>query len=107
MTRRAARKDRARHGVNRSSHMATKKTPQRAGFKTGDYVVYPAHGVGLIQSLEEQEVAGLALELSVIAIEQAKLKWRVPVAKIKSARMRKLAAPAEVSQALDLLPGRA
>src|SRR5690554_4588669 len=107
MTRRAARKDRARHGVNRSSHMATKKTTQRAGFKTGEYVVYPAHGVGLIQSIEEQEVAGLTLELFVIAFEQDKLTLRVPVAKIKSVGMRKLAEPEEVSKALDIVTGRA
>ena len=75
--------------------MATKKTTQRAGFKTGEYVVYPAHGVGLIQSIEEQEVAGLVLELFVIAFEQDKLTLRVPVAKIKSVGMRKLAEPEE------------
>ena len=71
--------------------MATKKTTQRAGFKTGEYVVYPAHGVGLIQSIEEQEVAGLSLELFVIGFEQDKLTLRVPVAKINSVGMRKLA----------------
>ena len=87
--------------------MATKKTTQRAGFKTGEYVVYPAHGVGLIQSIEEQEVAGLVLELFVIAFEQDKLTLRVPVAKIKSVGMRKLAEPEEVTKALDTVTGRA
>jgi len=87
--------------------MATKKTTQRAGFKTGEYIVYPAHGVGLIQSIEEQEVAGLTLELFVIAFEQDKLTLRVPVAKIKSVGMRKLAEPEEVDKALDTVTGRA
>ncbi len=48
--------------------MATtmKKTAQRQGFKTGEFIVYPAHGVGQITAIEEQNVAGYALELLVI-----------------------------------------
>ncbi len=40
-----------------------KKTPARQGFKTGESIVYPAHGVGQIVAIEEQEVAGHKLEL--------------------------------------------
>lgn len=87
--------------------MVTKKVQQRLGFKTGEYIVYPAHGVGLITSIEEQEVAGLTLELFVISFEQDKLTLRVPVAKIKSVGMRKLAEEAEVKKALDTVTGRA
>ena len=35
------------------------KATQRHGFKTNEYIVYPAHGVGQILSIEEQEVAGV------------------------------------------------
>jgi CarD family transcriptional regulator len=87
--------------------MTTKKSVQRLGFKTGEYVVYPAHGVGLITSIEEQEVAGLTLELFVISFEQDKLTLRVPVAKIKSVGMRKLAEDDLVTRALDTVTGRA
>ncbi|MDT3707409.1 MAG: CarD family transcriptional regulator [Thiobacillus sp.] len=87
--------------------MVTKKAVQRLGFKTGEYIVYPAHGVGLITSIEEQEVAGLSLELFVIAFEQDKLTLRVPVAKIKSVGMRKLAEEDLVSKALETVTGRA
>ena len=87
--------------------MVTKKTVQRLGFKTGEYIVYPAHGVGLITSIEEQEVAGLTLELFVISFEQDKLTLRVPVAKIKSVGMRKLAEEDEVKKALETVTGRA
>ncbi len=41
-----------------------KKSAARHGFKTGEYIVYPAHGVGQIVSIDEQEVAGHKLELS-------------------------------------------
>ena len=87
--------------------MVAKKSQQRLGFKTGEYVVYPAHGVGMIVSIEEQEVAGLTLELFVISFEQDKLTLRVPVAKIKSVGMRKLAEEDMVNQALHTVTGRA
>ena len=87
--------------------MVAKKTVQRLGFKTGEYVVYPAHGVGVIVSIEEQEVAGLKLELFVISFEQDKLTLRVPIAKIKSVGMRKLAEESLVKRALETVTGRA
>jgi CarD family transcriptional regulator len=87
--------------------MVAKKSQQRLGFKTGEYIVYPSHGVGLIVAIEEQEVAGLTLELFVISFEQDKLTLRVPVAKIKSVGMRKLAEETLVAQALTTVTGRA
>ena len=87
--------------------MVAKKTSQRLGFKTTEYIVYPAHGVGQIVSIEEQEVAGMTLELFVISFEQDKLTLRVPVAKIKSVGMRKLAEEDMVTKALETVTGRA
>ncbi len=88
--------------------MATAKKPvQRQGFKTSEFVVYPAHGVGQITGLEEQEVAGFKLELFVINFEQDKLTLRVPIAKIESAGMRKLASDEIVAKALKTVRGRA
>jgi CarD family transcriptional regulator len=87
--------------------MVTKKTVQRLGFKTGEYIVYPSHGVGMITSIDEQEVAGLKLELFVISFEQDKLTLRVPTAKIKSVGMRKLSEEPVVKKALETVTGRA
>ena len=58
-----------------------KKPSQRQGFKTGESIVYPAHGVGQIVAIEEQEVAGHKLELFVIDFEKDKMRLKVPVAK--------------------------
>ena len=89
--------------------MATpaKKTAQRQGFKTNEFIVYPAHGVGQITAIEEQEVAGIKLELLVIAFEKDKMTLRVPVAKIASVGMRKLADATTVKKALETVRGRA
>jgi len=84
-----------------------KKTTQRQGFKTSEFVVYPAHGVGQITAIEEQEIAGAKLELFVINFVKDKMTLRVPTAKIVSVGMRKLAEPAIVKRALDTLKGRA
>jgi CarD family transcriptional regulator len=87
--------------------MTIKKTTQRQGFKTSEFVVYPAHGVGQIISIEEQEVAGAKLELFVISFIKDKMTLRVPTAKIVSVGMRKLAEPPIVKRALETLKGRA
>ena len=87
--------------------MVAKKTTQRQGFKTNEFVVYPAHGVGQILAIEEQEVAGCKLELFVINFVKDKMTLRVPTAKIAAVGMRKLAEPPIVKRALETLKGRA
>jgi len=87
--------------------MNAKKTTQRQGFKTNEFIVYPAHGVGQIVTIEEQEVAGARLELFVINFVKDKMTLRVPTAKIVSVGMRKLAEPPLVRRALETLKGRA
>ena len=80
--------------------MSAKKAVQRHGFKTGEHVVYPAHGVGQIMSIEEQEIAGFKLELFVVTFDQEKMTLRVPTAKAASVGMRKLSESAAVDKAL-------
>ena len=76
-------------------------------FSVGDHVVYPAHGVGQVQGIETQEVAGLKLEVYVITFDHEKMTLRVPTAKAASVGMRKLAEPTLVQKGLDVLTGRA
>jgi CarD family transcriptional regulator len=80
---------------------------QRQGFKTNEFVVYPAHGVGQILAIEEQEIAGAKLELFVINFMKDKMTLRVPTAKVANVGMRKLSEPALVKKALETLKGRA
>ncbi len=80
---------------------------QRQGFKTSEFVVYPAHGVGQILAIEEQEIAGARLELFVINFMKDKMTLRVPTAKVANVGMRKLSEPALVKRALETLKGRA
>ncbi len=83
------------------------KPPKKPEFRTNDWVVYPAHGVGRIVSVVEQEVAGIKLELFVINFDKDKMTLRVPVAKASLIGMRRLSSPDVVATALQTLKGRA
>ena len=101
------------------SEMTTAKAPvapakkipansnKKLEFKANDHVVYPTHGVGKIMRIEEQEVAGIKLELFVITFDKDKMTLRVPTMKAKAVGMRKLSSPDTVATALNTLKGRA
>ncbi len=82
-------------------------TPAKQLFKPNEFVVYPTHGVGQIIAIEEQEVAGFKLELFVISFIKDKMILKVPLPKVASVGMRKLADAGVVKAALDTLTGRA
>jgi len=84
--------------------MTKSKKPE---FRPNEYVVYPAHGVGQIVSIEEQEVAGISLELFVISFEKDKMTLRVPTYKATEIGMRSLSSPDVVEQAMRTLKGKA
>ena len=76
-------------------------------FVVDQFVVYPSHGVGKITAIEEQEIAGISMELFVIDFAKDKMTLRVPTAKATSVGMRSLASPDLVSKAMATLRGRA
>ncbi len=80
---------------------------KKSEFRPNEYVVYPAHGVGQIVSIEEQDIAGISLELFVISFEKDKMTLRVPTHKASEIGMRSLSSPDVVSQAMKTLKGKA
>ena len=80
---------------------------KKSEFRADDYVVYPAHGVGQIVSIEKQEIAGIELELFVISFEKDKMTLRVPTHKAVEIGMRSLSSPDVVSKAMSTLRGKA
>ena len=81
--------------------MAAKET-----FAEGDYVVYPTHGVGKVERIATEEIAGHKLDLIHITFEENRMTLRVPVAKARTAGLRKLATRKLFDEALALLKGR-
>ena len=84
--------------------MSKSKKPD---FRPNEYVVYPAHGVGQIVSIEEQQVAGISLELFVISFEKDKMTLRVPTNKAVQIGMRSLSSPDVILKAMTTLKGKA
>ncbi len=79
---------------------------KRAAFKTGNHVVYPAHGVGKILAIEEQQISGYDLEVLVIEFEKEKMLLRIPTAKLQTAGLRTLSTKKEMQNALKTLKGK-
>ncbi len=80
---------------------------RKSEFRPNDFVVYPAHGVGQIVSIEEREIAGMQLELFVISFEKDKMTLRVPTDKATQVGMRSLSSLDIVSKAMATLKGKA
>jgi len=80
---------------------------KKLDFRPNEFVVYPAHGVGQIVSVEDQEVAGITLELFVISFEKDKMTLRVPTHKATEIGMRALSSPDVITHAMRTLKGKA
>ena len=76
-------------------------------FKTDEFVVYPAHGVGKITSIETQEVANIKLEMFVVFFEKDKLTLKVPTQKAVEVGMRPLSSKEVIEKAIGTLKGKA
>src|ERR1700688_991371 len=80
--------------------------PDKSIFGTGDFVVYPTHGVGKILGIETQEIAGHTLSVFVVHFDKDRMTLRVPLAKTKAAGRRRLSSRKEMDLALGKLRGR-
>ncbi len=87
--------------------MASKKGSKKAlSFKPGEFIVYPAHGVGKIVAVETEEIAGMELELYVIDFEKEKMRLRVPTNKCEQIGMRKLSGKDILDEVMKVLRGK-
>ncbi len=80
---------------------------EKLAFKPGEFVVYPTHGVGLVEAIETTEIAGEKLKLFVISFDRDRMTLRVPVAKATASGLRKLSSKKRMEDALTTLKGRA
>jgi CarD family transcriptional regulator len=88
------------------------QTPPRAmakaeTFVDGDFVVYPTHGVGKVERIATEEIAGHTLELIHITFDENRMTLRVPTNKARTAGLRKLASKKQFDDVLATLKGRA
>ena len=79
---------------------------EKLEFKKGDFVVYPAHGVGRVEGVDTFAVAGESVSLYSIAFEQDRMRLKVPVSKAKTSGLRRLSSRDRIKEALTTLQGR-
>lgn len=76
-------------------------------FAAGDYVVYPAHGVGKVDGVETQDIGGISVSLYAISFEKERMRLKIPVVKAVESGLRKLSSSDRLKDALETLQGRA
>lgn len=72
-------------------------------FRIGDKVVYPMHGAGVIESIEEQEVLGERRGYYIMRLPLGDMKVMIPVENAGEIGLRQVIPPEEVMQVLDVL----
>lgn len=76
-------------------------------FNAGEYVVYPAHGVGKVADVSKQQIGGTELELLVVNFDKDKMTLRIPVDKVPNVGLRKISEESTINDALNVLKGKA
>jgi len=84
--------------VNQWSLLMKNKT-----FEEGEYVVYPAHGVGIIKGIEHQNIAGVQLDVIIISFDKDKMMIKLPLNASTKSKIRKLCSKEEMQEAIKCL----
>ncbi|MDP3045211.1 MAG: CarD family transcriptional regulator [Bacillota bacterium] len=72
-------------------------------FRIGDKVVYPMHGAGVIESIEEREILGEFKQYYVLRLPIGNMKVMVPTSGGKDVGLRQVINQEEVQQVFGLL----
>ncbi|MCX7679241.1 MAG: transcriptional regulator [Spirochaetes bacterium] len=79
------------------------KTKSVTSFKIGDKVVYPMHGVGVIESIEKKVVLGKKNEFYIISIINSGMKVMIPVENANAVGLRSIISKRSVNKVLEQL----
>ena len=75
-------------------------------FTEGDMAVYPAHGVGVIRSIQTQTVGGVDQTFYVLEILENHMKIMIPTASSKSVGLRAIVNKSQVQEVIAILEDR-
>lgn len=76
-------------------------------YKAGDKVVYPAHGVGCVEGVEKLTVAGTEVTLYTITFDKDRMRLKLPLQKVQSSGLRRLATKEQLDEVYQTMKGRA
>lgn len=74
-------------------------------FSVGDRVVYPMHGAGVIEAIEEKEILGAKKNYYVMKLPLGEMKVLIPIDNISQVGLRGVIEKNEVSQVFVVLQG--
>ena len=74
-------------------------------FSVGDRVVYPMHGAGVIEAIEEKEILGAWRKYYVMKLPLGEMKVLIPIDSISQVGLRGVIEKDEVSQVFVVLQG--
>lgn len=87
--------------AKKSREKSTNVVPDK--FEEGQKVVYPGHGVGQIQSVENKEISGVSVSFYMIRILENGITVMVPLNKVKEVGVRPIASAADVQRVYEML----
>ena len=79
---------------------------QGIDFKVTDKVVYPAHGVGVINAIQKRKVSGAEQKFYMITISETGMKIMVPVNQATTVGLRRVVDEQTVEEVYDILRDR-
>ncbi|HPW44989.1 MAG TPA: CarD family transcriptional regulator [bacterium] len=86
--------------------MTERRSALNREFKVGDVAVYPAHGVGKIDSIEEREIAGNRHKFYIMKIIDTGMTIMVPTGNVRSVGLREVINPSEVDIVYEIMRER-
>ena len=72
-------------------------------FNIGDKVVYPMHGAGTIESIEEREMLGNSEDYYIIKMPVGGMKLMVPTSKVENVGIREISDKSEADKVFSVL----
>ena len=75
-------------------------------FKEGDLAVYPAHGVGIIETIETKEISGCRQDFYTIRILDNNMKIMVPTQNVDNVGLREIIGQKEIPKLYSILKKR-
>lgn len=72
-------------------------------FDIGDKIVYPMHGAGVIESIEEREILGCKQQYYIVKIPVGDMKVMIPINNVDCIGIREIIGANEVEKVLNLL----
>ena len=86
--------------------MTERRSALNKEFKIGDVAVYPAHGVGEVQSIEEREIAGNKHKFYILKILDTGMTIMVPTGNVRTVGLREVINESEVDIVYDIMRER-